>query len=251
MRQHILKSLRCHGRRDILSPPVAFRLRQVYIEIPRHQQSGAPGALLERDDDTLYCQGVVGGKVTSHDVPPPLPRRQLEADDVGPKLLDGLHHKMRCRPVKHCHSAALSDWHVRCDDAIPSQTVGADSICYLCLMEDAQVHVGLGHIPQCRLWSPVTAVTDVVGAEPNRCLPPRRTPSTLTHPPPTDAFLTPDPAALPARACLPFRRSRSRSAPPAFHCRFCLRSRPRSPPFPTPCHSPRNGVLRSALTQGK
>ena len=85
--RHILKLLCCHSRRGILSPPVALRLRQVYIEIPCHQQFGAPGALLERDYNTLYCQGVVGGKVTSHDVPPPLPRRQLEADNVGSEML--------------------------------------------------------------------------------------------------------------------------------------------------------------------
>ena len=38
----------------------------------------------ESNDDTLYHRGVVGGEVTSHDVPPPLPRRQLGANDVGP-----------------------------------------------------------------------------------------------------------------------------------------------------------------------
>ena len=34
---------------------------------------GNPGALLERGDDTIYFRSVVGGEVTSHDVPPPPP----------------------------------------------------------------------------------------------------------------------------------------------------------------------------------
>ena len=136
--------------------------------------------------------------------------------------------------MKYCHSTVLSVRRVRRDDTIPSRPAGVDSVCCLFSLEDSQFHVGLGHPPQRRLQSPVTAVTDVVGAKTNRYLPPRSNPGTPTHPPPTDTFLSPDPDALPTRAYLSFRRYR-----------------PRFPPFPTLCCSPWYGVLRSVLTQGK
>ena len=118
------------------------------VEVPRHQQLGAPGALLESGNDTLYRRGVVGDEVKSHDVPPPLPCRQMESDDVGSEFLDGLHRKMRRRPVEHCHSAPVSAWRVRRDDAIPIRPAGVDAVRDLCFLEDAQVRVGLGHPPQ-------------------------------------------------------------------------------------------------------
>ena len=100
------------------------------------------------------------------------PRCHLEADDVGPKLLDSLHREMWFQPVKHCHSAAVSARRICRNDAIPNRPKGVYFVCYLCLLEDAQVHVGLVNPPQRQLQSPVTAVTDVVYAEPNRYLPP-------------------------------------------------------------------------------
>ena len=44
-------------------------------------------------DDTLYRRGVVGGEVTSDDVPLPRYRRYLEAEDIGSVLPDVLHLK--------------------------------------------------------------------------------------------------------------------------------------------------------------
>ena len=91
----------------------------------------------------------------------------------------------------------------------------------------AQVHVGLGHPPQFRLQSPVTTITYIIGAEPNRHCPPCRLPSNLTHPRPTNSFFTPSPAALSARSRFPFRRSRPRSIPVGLPSPF-------SYPFPYP-----------------
>ena len=107
------------------------------------------------------------------------------------------------RPVKHCHSAAVSSWCVRLNDAIPIQSAGVDYISDLCFLGDAQVHVVLVHPPQHRLQPPVTTVSDIVGAKPNRHRPPRKTPSTPTNPLTTDSFLTLAPADLPVCACLP------------------------------------------------
>ena len=76
-------------------PPISLRIQMICIQVTCHQQFGALGELLESGDDTLYRQGVFGGELTSHDVPLPLPCRQLGANDVGSKLLDGLHRKIR------------------------------------------------------------------------------------------------------------------------------------------------------------
>ena len=62
----------------------------------------------------------IRGKVTSQDVPLPRPCRQMEADDVGPKFLDGLHRKIRRRTVEDCHSAVVSARRVCCNDAVPT-----------------------------------------------------------------------------------------------------------------------------------
>ena len=86
VRRHVFESRLCQCRRDFRSPPVILRIRQCRVEVPRHQQCGAPGPLLERGEDTIYRRGVVRGEVTSNDVPPPRSCRQLEADDVGSKL---------------------------------------------------------------------------------------------------------------------------------------------------------------------
>ena len=147
----------------------------------------------------LSWYGIKDSNIHYHNVTPPLPRRQLEAGDVGSELLDGLHQKMRRRSVKQCHSTAVSAWRVRRDDAIPSRPAGVDSVCYLGFLEDYQVHVGLGHPPQLRLQSSITVITVVIGPEPNWYLPSCRNPSTPTHPPPTDSFFTPAPAALPVQ----------------------------------------------------
>ena len=188
MRRHVLKSIRCQCLRDAISPAVALRLKQFYVEVSRHQNSGASGPLLERGNDNLYRQGVVRGEVTSHNVPTPLPCCYMEADDVGPEMLDSIHRKIRCRPVKHCHSATVTAQRVHRNGTVPRQPVGLDSVSELVLLKDAQVHVGLGHPPQIRLQSPVSSVLNVIGDEPIWHPPPRIIYVTPTHPPPMDAF---------------------------------------------------------------
>ena len=116
-------------------------------------------------------------------------------------MLDGLHREMRCWPVNHCHSATVSAWRICSDNTVPSRPAGVDSVSDLGILKDTQVHVGLGHPPKRRLQSPVLSVPNFIGAEPNRHPP---TSSTTTHPPPTDAFSSSDPVALPARSGLPF-----------------------------------------------
>ena len=151
---------------------------------------------------------------------------------------------MRCWPVKHFHSTAVSARRVRSGDAVPSKPAVVDSVSDLGILKYAQVHVGLGHPPQRRLQYPVMSVMNVVGAEPNRHPP-------STHPPPTDAFLSPDPAAIPARAYLPFCLSWSRFAPSGLPSPFPSLFPSTFSPLPDPCCSTWHGVIRSVLTQGK
>ena len=74
---------------------ISLSLCQVNVQVPCHQKFSTPGVLLERCNNTLYRQGVVVGKVTLEYVSSPLPHIQLEANNVGPKLMDGLHRITR------------------------------------------------------------------------------------------------------------------------------------------------------------
>ena len=143
-------------------------------------------------------------------------------------------------------------WRVRSNNAVPSRPAGVDSISYLGFFKDAQVHVGLVRPPKRRLQSPVSSVPNIIGSKPYWHPPPRRIPGTPTHPPPMDAFSSPDPADLPACSCIPLSL-------------FLVLFRPRRPslsvpvsvpvpvlPYPpTLFRSPQHGVLRSALTPGQ
>ena len=83
--QHVLQSHRRQCRCYLLLSTISLGLLQICVEVSRHQQLRSPGTLFERCDDTLYCQGVVGGEVTSDDVPSPLPRFQLGSENVWTK----------------------------------------------------------------------------------------------------------------------------------------------------------------------
>ena len=59
----------------------------------------------KRRDNTINCWGVVGGKVTSDNVPLPLPRSQLKYGDVESELMDHFHQDPWVHPVEHHYSA--------------------------------------------------------------------------------------------------------------------------------------------------
>ena len=90
----------------------------------------------------------------------------------------------------------MSAQRVRSDDAVPNQLAGVESVRALGLLEDAQVHVGLGHSLECRIHSPVPPVLDIVSTESNRHPLPRRTPGTPPRYPPTVIFSLPKPVGL-------------------------------------------------------
>ena len=71
MHRHVLQARLCQRRRYLRPSPIVLWVVQGRIQVPRHYQCCALGPLLEHGKDTLYCQGVVGGEVTSNDVPLP------------------------------------------------------------------------------------------------------------------------------------------------------------------------------------
>ena len=141
---------------------------------------------------------------------------------------------------------------IRSNNAVPSRPAGVYSISYFGFLKDAQVHVGLGHPPQIRLQSPVSSFPNIIGPKPNQHPHPCRIPSTMTHPPPKDTFLSPDTAVLPTCACLPllpfqfpFRHRR-----PSLYVTVSIPI-PVIPSPPTLCRLPWNRILCSALTPGQ
>ena len=117
--RHILQPFCSLFRRNFLPPPIPLRLQKIQIKLSCHQNFGAPVFFLEHGNDTLYRLGVVGGELTSNDLTSPLPCRQLEANDVGPELLDGLHRKKRWWPIEDCNPAAVPARCIRCDNTVP------------------------------------------------------------------------------------------------------------------------------------
>ena len=114
---------------------------------------------------------------------------QLEADNVGTKPLDGIHWKFWWRLIEYCNPAEVPAWRVCSNNDIPGQPAGVDAIGKFHILKDARVYIVLGHPPQRQLQTPVSDVTNVVGAEPNRHPPPFRSSSTPTHLLPLPPFL--------------------------------------------------------------
>ena len=83
--------------------------------------------------------------------------------------------------VEKCDAAAVLAQRIRRNDTVAGRPTGVDTIRAFCLLEDSQVHVGLGHPPECHLQPPLSAVLDVVGAESNRHLPTLRLPGRVAH----------------------------------------------------------------------
>ena len=221
--------------------PTPLRCCENDVKIARHQQLRAPWLTPYCLADLLHRRSVFGGKVHSHYVPPPRPRRDLEPNEVGSKLLHRLHHKVWRRAVEDCDTAAVSAWRVRRDDAIAGRPAGVDNISEFSLLEDSHIHVSLGHPPQCCIETSLPSVANVVDAKSNRHLPTRRTPGTVAHAPLTVPRF---PCPPPAHACL--------AGLPCTHaCCPCWpdRSVPVSvlvPFFPVlspPCRSPRQSPV--------
>ena len=182
MYQHILQYCHRQIHRYLLLYPCSLRLRQVRVEISPHQQFGYLGVLSEHCNKSLYLRGVVEGKATYDDVPPPLPYCQLEADNVGDELLYLLHHVPRGRPVEHRHSATVLDRRVHSNNAAAVRPAGVYSIREIGFLEEAQALVGLGHPSQYQIKPSNPDVLYVIKYKPNRC--PGFVPSLALLPPP-------------------------------------------------------------------
>ena len=140
------------------------------VKVARHQQFRAPWLPLDRLQYSLHRRRVIGIDVHTCDVPPLLPRRKLEPNYIGSKLLHRLHQEVWFGVVEECDAATVSAWCIRRDDAIAGHFAGVDTICEFCLLEDSQIRVSLGHPPECCLQTFPASVANVVGAESNRHL---------------------------------------------------------------------------------
>ena len=109
---------------------------QVDIEVSRHQQIQLLGDLLECCDNTLYCWHVIGGEITSDDVTSLLPHHQVEADNIPPKLLDGIHRISQWRLAEHCDSAVVSARRVCSNSAVTGLPVGVESAHQIGILKD-------------------------------------------------------------------------------------------------------------------
>ena len=65
----IFKPRRGHGFRNLLVPRPSLWRYQVGVRIANQQQRAPPGTLAYGPDDVLYCQGVIWGQVSPHNVP--------------------------------------------------------------------------------------------------------------------------------------------------------------------------------------
>ena len=105
-----------------------------------------------------------------------------------------------------------------------------DAVGEFCFLEDSQVHIGLVHPSKHQLQTSVYSIMNVVGSEPNRHPPPRRSPSTLTHTLPTYVF-SPSLLRCPSRSRQPPPSYITGPVPPIPDVPFCSHphSRPRYP----------------------
>ena len=165
--RHVFQYRRRQSRYNLLVPLHLLWHRKIIIGVYQHQKFGSSGELSKSCDDAINIRGVVGGEVTSNDVPSPLPRCQLKDDNFVAKLPYYLHREPQGRLVEHRHSSVVSAQSVHSNGAVAGWPAGADSIRNLGFLEGAQVQVGLGHTPRCRLQSSVLAVLYVVQFEPN------------------------------------------------------------------------------------
>ena len=79
VRHHVLKPRLRYLRRYLRPSPVALHVSQISVEVPHHYECGASWLIAQGRDNPLYRPSVVGGEVTSNDVPSPPDGHHLEA----------------------------------------------------------------------------------------------------------------------------------------------------------------------------
>ena len=145
--------------------------------------------LADGHDDVLYGQGVFQGQVAPRDIPPPIARRYLEADDVRPVVLEHLYGEVIIRPVEDNNAASVRASILRIHHLVSTRLTRINTLCDISLLEYFHVHVGLGRSAQGGFQSPNPTVPDVVPSEMDRTYHPLsvaptsllRNACTLTH----------------------------------------------------------------------
>ena len=107
MQSHVLYPRRRELVRNGLTLWCAFRLRDICIEFSVHQDLSPVRSIPDGCNDVLYGQGVSGGNIAPHDMPPPPPRYQLKSDDVQAVEAELLDSEVLRLAVKNINSATL------------------------------------------------------------------------------------------------------------------------------------------------
>ena len=84
--RQILQACRRHRRRDLLVLYPATLLPKVHVQVPRNNQLRHPRFLSHRRLHISDSRPVARHNVAYHDVPAPIPFRQLARDDVRAKV---------------------------------------------------------------------------------------------------------------------------------------------------------------------
>ena len=99
--------------------------------------------------DVLYGQYVAGGDISPHNMPPPSPCHQIEADDVWYMEADFLNGKVIRLAVDYRDSSVMSAWRRRRRHQKSYGLSRVNIICYLGLMQNSNINLPLRHPIKC------------------------------------------------------------------------------------------------------
>ena len=86
----------------------AFRIREIIIEVVGHQELGPIRSIPDGRYGVLYSWGVSGGNIGPHDMPPPPPYHQKEADGVLNVEADLLNGEVLSLSVENSDTATMT-----------------------------------------------------------------------------------------------------------------------------------------------
>ena len=95
----------------------------------------AAGRQMRLWDDSLNGNGFGRGNVLPHHLPSPYHQLQLEVDNVGAKLLVGLHLKLQWLKVEDCHTYLALAWGISGEYVVSRRVPRVDAVSNICLLD--------------------------------------------------------------------------------------------------------------------